>query len=78
MDLTIPDALQSELAAAFFQAAVTLMLVGADCAGILSDWREPATLKFATASSMPKAGTASTGSRLPETAMGETDATNDS
>jgi hypothetical protein len=33
--------------------------VGADCVGILSLWREPATEKLATASSCPNAGTAS-------------------
>jgi hypothetical protein len=49
-----------------------LILVGADCTGILSDWREPAMPNDATASSWPNAGIASTGTKLPETAKAET------
>ena len=55
-----------------------VMLVGALWAGILSLWREPATVNDATASSWPNAGIASMFIRLPDTAMAEVLATNDS
>jgi hypothetical protein len=54
-----------------------VMLVGAACTGILSDWREPATANDATASSWPNAGMASTGIWFAAIAKAATDATVD-